>query len=47
MTEWKQERPNWCPHTDCLFKRRVQDAMCGGHLPTPVEHDGGFNDYRL
>lgn len=47
MTEWKQERPTWCPHQDCIFKRRVVDAMCAGHLPAPIEHDGGLNTYRL
>ncbi len=46
-TEWKQERPTWCPHTDCIFKRRVMDGMCGGGLPNPVEHDGDFNNYRF
>ena len=33
MTTHKQERPAWCPHTDCLFQRRAQDALCGGKLP--------------
>ena len=23
------------------------DDMCGGHLPTPVEHDGDFNHHRF
>ncbi len=47
MEEWKQERPGWCPHVDCLFKRRAMDNVCGGELPAPVEHDGDFNIYRL
>ena len=45
--EWKQERPAWCPHSDCEFKRRAMDAMCVGHLPAPAEHDGDFNNHRL
>lgn len=45
--KWKQERPKWCPHKDCLHKRRVQDALCGGHLPKPEPHDGDFNHYRF
>lgn len=44
---WKQERPSWCPHTDCLFKRRVMDGMCCGDLPEPAPHDGDFNNYRF
>lgn len=45
--EWKQERPDWCPHPTCLFKRRVQDAMCCGDLPEPAPHDGDENIYRI
>lgn len=40
-------RPDWCPHKDCRFKRRAQDAMCCGHLPELAPHEGGFNIYRL
>lgn len=47
MTTWKQERPAWCGHKDCKFVQRVQDAMCGGHLPVPEPHNGDFNDHRL
>jgi hypothetical protein len=46
-TEWKQERPEWCPHQDCIFQRRAMDSLCGGKLPEPVEHDGDFNTHRL
>jgi len=46
MTTWKQERPSWCPHSDCLFVRRAMDAMCVGHLPEPIAHDGDFNQHR-
>jgi len=46
-TEWKQKRPGWCPHSDCLFRRRVMDNLCGGELPAPVEHDGAKNTHRL
>lgn len=45
--EWKQERPGWCPHKDCQFKRRVMDDLCGGHLPAPERHDEDFNHHRL
>ena len=45
--EWKQERPNWCPHNDCLFKRRCQDAFCCGELPIPEPHQDDFNYYRI
>ncbi len=44
---WTQERPAWCPHTDCLFRRRAMDAVCGGELPEPTEHDGGLNTHRV
>lgn len=44
---WKQERPEWCPHRDCKFKRRAQDALCCGHLPEPVPHDEDFNIFRI
>lgn len=44
---WEQERPTWCPHTDCLFRRRAQDAVCGGQLPSPVPHDGDLNTHRV
>lgn len=48
MTEvWLQERPKWCPHKDCRFRRRGQDSMCCGALPKPEPHDGGTNLYRL
>ena len=45
--EWKQERPSWCHHNDCLFKRRCQDALCCGELPAADSHDGDFNYYRI
>lgn len=47
MTTWKQERPSWCPHTECLFRRRVQDALCGGELPAPEPHDEDHNTHRI
>ena len=46
MTEWKQERPDFCPHNDCLFKRRAMDDMCVGYLPKPEKHNGDINKYR-
>ncbi len=45
--KWKQERPSWCPHSDCGFRMRVQDAICGGYLPKPEPHLDDFNDMRL
>lgn len=48
MTEaWKQDRPKWCPHETCIFKRRAMDSICAGQLPTPVPHDGDENTHRL
>ena len=44
---WKQERPAWCPHQDCVFCRRSQDALCGGRLPKPEPHDGDENTHRF
>jgi len=44
---WKQERPMWCPHQDCVFCRRSQDALCGGRLPKPEPHEGDENTHRL
>lgn len=45
--EWKQERPDWCPHGDCQFKRRAMDYMCVGHLTKFTKHDGDWNHHRL
>ena len=39
--EFKQERPIWCPHKDCKFKRISQDKICGGELSEPQPHDPG------
>lgn len=47
MTVWKQERPEWCPHRDCGFVFRVQDAACTGRLPVPEVHENYFNTHRL
>ena len=38
-TVWKQERPTWCKHKDCLFKKRHQDRMCGGCLPEEIDYE--------
>jgi len=46
-TVYKQERPDWCPHKDCVFVRRVLDSICGGKLPKPEPHNGDFNPYRI
>ena len=47
MSDWKQERPTWCPHADCVFQRRAMDHLCGGQLPVPEPHDGDHNTHRL
>jgi hypothetical protein len=47
MTTWKQERPEWCPHTECIFKRRAMDSLCGGELPKPEPHGADFNTHRF
>lgn len=51
MTEkFKQERPSWCPHNSCKFKRISQDKICGGDLPEHQPHDVGgplVNTYRF
>lgn len=47
MSGWKQERPEWCPHQDCIFKRRAMDSMCGGELPEPILHDENPNTHRM
>jgi len=41
------ERPDWCPHKDCLFQRGVQSCICGGLLPKPEPHDADFNHFRI
>ena len=44
---WKNERPAWCPHSDCRFLRQTQALICVGKLPQPVDHDGHPNTHRL
>ena len=44
---WKQKRPNWCKHKNCIFKKRHQDSLCGGKLIKPQTHEGDFNSYRF
>jgi len=41
------KRPEWCPHTDCIFRAQTQDVCCVGLLPQPDPHDGDFNTHRL
>jgi len=43
----KQERPDWCHHGECIFKRSSEGLMCGGQLPKPTEHNGGINTYHF
>jgi len=45
--EYKQERPEWCPHSDCIFILLIQDAICAGKLPAPEPHDGDLNTHRI
>jgi hypothetical protein len=45
--QWKQERPEWCGHADCIFRRRAMDSFCGGELPAPEPHNGDMNTHRL
>ena len=47
MSRWTQQRPDWCPYPDCLFKIRSQDSLCIGELPTPLDHAGVDNTHRL
>ena len=47
VTEWKQERPTWCHHKDCIFLRRAMDSFCGGKLPVPIKHNKGLNTHRF
>lgn len=41
------ERPDWCPHKDCIFKSNRQNLMCVGKLPEPIKHNGTNNTHRL
>ena len=48
MQEWKQERPEWCPHVNtCAFLRRAMDSLCGGALPVPESHNNDYNTHRF
>lgn len=40
-------RPNWCPHPNCKFVIKTQEAACIGILPEPEDHDGIQNTHRL
>lgn len=44
---WKNERPAWCPHEDCRYRLRAQDALCVGHLRVAVPHHEDNNTYRI
>ncbi len=44
---WKQERPAWCPKSNCNFRRRVMDSLCGGSLEYPIPHAGDVNIFRV
>lgn len=45
--KWKQEKPLWCPHSECIFLRRVMDDLCSGKLQKPRAHDGDTNTHRI
>ena len=45
--EWKNERPEWCPHANCEYRLRAQDSACVGYLPLPIPHGEDSNDYRF
>ena len=46
---WRQERPGWCPHSDCGFRICSQDSICIGELPEPADHGPHkrINTHRL
>ncbi len=44
---FKQERPKFCEHKDCEFKRRIVNKICGGKLPKVLLHDGDSNTHRF
>ncbi len=41
------KQPAWCEHSDCVCIRKITKKTCGGLLPGPMGHDGGFNIYRI
>lgn len=47
MKTYRQERPEWCKHKDCQFRRRVVDSICGGEMPEPLPHRGDLNTHRF
>lgn len=38
VKEWKNVRPEWCPHKDCGHLLCIQNVMCCGRLPKPADH---------
>ena len=47
MTEWKQVRPEWCPHAECEYRASSQAIICVGHLPTPAPQGDDENTDRI
>lgn len=43
---YRQERPSWCPHSDCEFKRRAGDSVCGGRLPSVAKETDEHGQYH-
>lgn len=42
-----EDRPDWCPHPECLFLMNSQDMVCTGKLPEQTPHDNDFNTHRI
>ena len=47
MEEWKNVRPEWCPHLDCEHIISTQEMICKGKLLIPEPHDEDTNTHRL
>lgn len=45
---WDQ-RPTWCPHSDCVVLRAMQNLMCAGRRAKPGDHGQfkGVNTHRF
>ena len=41
-----KNKPKWCPHSDCIFKRTYQNCLCIGKLPKKVLHGTDYNTHR-
>ena len=44
----KIKKPNWCEHSDCTCVRKTRSGtICAGILPEPIQHNNGFDIYRI